>query len=170
MDKKIDIGEYTSLVVEVLEFVNSGKLLKNSNELSFGDDVVTDLSSAKYFAWDKLYGEDEFTWADLRSEKMAEVWDVIYSDEDRYSLIDNNISNIMDEISRTIQSQLNEQHKELLDDIVSDIKGCLYSRAVNGKRNAFFECILSIYRKGGWPCGWEGNWPNGKAIYYLNIK
>jgi hypothetical protein len=70
------------------------------------------------------------------------------------------------ELDREIRIQLGQRHKELLDDIMSDLKGCLYSRAVLGRNNSFFEHVLMIYQNGGWPCGWKGDWPNGQAIAY----
>lgn len=169
MDKQIEIGENTDLVTEVLDFVDSGMLLKPSGQFASESEVITDLEVAKKYAWDEVYGEEEFTWADLRSEKMSEVWEVIYSDDEKYSKVDSKLSGILDEISYVIRSRLDQSHKELLDDIVSDIKGCLFSRAVQGKDNEFFENILSIYLKGGWPCGWKGKWPIGDVLIYREI-
>lgn len=169
MDKKIEIGENTDLVAEVLGFVKSGSLLKISGRASSGGAVINDLNAAKKYAWDKVYGEEEFTWADLRSEKMSEIWSIVYNDGSKYSEVDSKLSGILDELDREIRIQLDQQHKELLDDIVSDLKGCLYSRAVLGKNNNFFENVFMIYQSGGWPCGWKGDWPNGQAIAYYIV-
>lgn len=170
MVQQIEIGENTNLVAEIIDFVISGNLLGKSAQVSPRGSVVTDLEVAKEFAWEKVYGEDEFTWADIRSDKMSEIWEVIYSDDTKYSAIDDKITGILDELSQSVFSQLNQQHRELLDDIVSDLKGCLYSRAVLGKSNKFFESIFAIYLNGGWPCGWSDEWPNGNAIYYSYLE
>lgn len=166
MDKKIEIGENTGLVAEVLDFVNSGTLLKVPGRACPSDEVINNLEVAKKFAWDEFYGSDEFTWADLRSDKMSEIWSVIYDDESKYASVDSKLSGVLSEMDQEILSQLDQQHKELLDDIVSDLKGCLYSRAVLGVSNKFFEDVFKIYKSGGWPCGWKGDWPNGQVISY----
>lgn len=166
MVKQIEIGENASLVTEILDLVDSGMLLKSSDQGTELDGTIHDLEVAKKFAWEEVYGDDEFIWADLRSEKMSEVWEIIYEDDGKYSEIDSKLSKILNVLSRLIQKQLDQSHKELLDDIVSDLKGCLFSRAVQGKNNEFFENILSIYLEGGWPCGWNGDWPNGEALTY----
>jgi NTP pyrophosphatase (non-canonical NTP hydrolase) len=166
MDKQIEVGENSNFVTEILDFVDRGVLLKPSGQIASESEAILDLEMAKKFAWEEVYGEDEFTWADLRSEKMSEIWELIYDNEEKYSEVDSRLSNILDELSRAIQKQLDQSHKELLDDIVSDLKGCLFSRAVQGKNNEFFENVFSIYLEGGWPCGWKGDWPNGEALTY----
>ncbi|WP_199065711.1 hypothetical protein [Chitinimonas sp. BJB300] len=170
MAKQIDIGENTNLVLDVLNFLTSGNLLNPSGKAYLSNGFIDDLETAKSFAWEKFYGEDDYTWSDLRSEKMSEIWDVIYAEKEKYVEVDNQISSLLDEISRVVQVQLDHQHKDLLDDIVSDIQSCLYSRAVFGKENFFFEQILFVYLNGGWPCGWKGNWPDGKLIGYFKTE
>lgn len=166
MVEQIDVGENSHLVNEILNYVTNGEFFKKSVHMSSEQNIVTEFQTAKELAWYKVYGQDELTWSDLRSEKMSEIWGVIYDNEEKYTNIDINISSLMDKLSRTVQLKLDKKYKELLDDIVSDLKGCLYSRAVLGKEGAFFESIFSIYLNGGWPCGWEGEWPSGRIIYY----
>lgn len=169
MDKKIEVGENAGLVAEVLDFVSGGNLLKVSGRAYPSGEVINNIEVAKKFAWDEVYGSDEYTWADLRSDKMSEIWSVIYDGESKYADVDNKLSGVLSEMSREILSQLDQQHKEFFDNIVSDLKGCLYSRAVLGRSNKFFENIFNIYQSGGWPCGWKGEWPNGHMIsYYIN--
>jgi len=168
MDKQMKIGENSDLVIEILDFIANEQLLKPSGRVTLNNIAIMDLDVAKKFAWDETYGEEEFTWADLRSEKMSEVWSVIYNNYDKYSEIDNKLSSLLDQINSLVSNQLEQQSKELLDDIVSDMHGCLLSRAVQGRNNNFFENIFSAYLKGGWPCGWKGDWPSGEVITYLS--
>ncbi|CAN7330631.1 hypothetical protein [Pseudomonas brassicacearum] len=166
MVREVELGENSNLVNEVIGFVNSGLLLRSVNQVVLGDAEIADLATAKKYAWVRVYGEESFTWADLRSEKMSEVWDVVYSGGEKYTEMDIKLSELLDELSRSVQKQLLPKHRELLDDVVSDLKCCLYSRAVQGKTNEFFEGILSAYLSGGWPCGWVGGWPKGSLLVY----
>ncbi|WED25513.1 hypothetical protein L3V77_10585 [Vibrio sp. DW001] len=151
MDKQIDIGKHSRLVVEILDFLDDKRLLKPSEGLVISHSL-DDLDLAQQAAWEDVYGDDELTWSDIRSDKMSEIWEEIYSHKD-YEEVDLKLSRLMDDLDISIQTQLPELYAELLDDMVSDFKGCLYSRAVFGKENAFFEDIFSSYVKGGWPCG-----------------
>ena len=169
MDKQIKPSIYNDLITEVLDFIESGKLLNSVNQINLDNTVITDIEIAKDLAWNGLYGKQEYTWANLRSEKMSELWGIIYESDDKYADIDIKLSSTVAEMSDVILKQLDQPHKELLDDIVSDLKGCLYSRAVQGKNNKFFEIILSTYLKGDWPCGWEGDWPDGDVITYKKL-
>jgi hypothetical protein len=49
-----------------------------------------------------------------------------------------------------------------------DILGAMMENAYKGCKNRpiFFLDLLTIYEKGKFPCGWEGNWPEGKLIVY----
>ncbi|MGR5116575.1 hypothetical protein [Photobacterium damselae] len=165
MVKEIEIGKNTYLITEVLDFLSSGKLLKPSDYTEKQDSIIYDLEIAKKFAWEEFYGEDELTWADLRAEKMSEIWDIIY-ENDEYSEIERKLTACLNDISDIIQHQLEQQYLELLDDIVSDMQACLLSRAVQGQGNKFFENIFLIYLNGGWPCGWKGSWPKGDILIY----
>ena len=57
---------------------------------------------------------------------------------------------------------LSNECKEIWDDVYSDLINCIKARAIVGKGNFFFEKIIEVYLSGGWPCGWEGNFPNGR--------
>lgn len=166
MVREVELAENSNLVNEVIDFVNSGLLLSSVKQVVLEDAQIADLDTAKKYAWVQVYGEESFTWSDLRSEKMSEVWDMVYEGGEKYSEMDIKLSELLDELSNSVQKQLSPKHRELLDDIVSDLKCCLYSRAVQGKTNDFFEGIFSTYLKGGWPCGWAGDWPRGHLLVY----
>ncbi|MGO4320853.1 hypothetical protein [Pseudomonas sp. KB_12] len=166
MGREVELGENSNLVNEVIGFVKNRLLLRSVNQVVLGNAEISDLATAKKYAWGQVYGEEFFTWADLRSEKMSEVWDVVYGGGEKYTEMDIKLSELLGELSHSVQKQLSPKHRELLDDVVSDLKCCLYSRAVQGKTNNFFEGIFSAYLSGGWPCGWVGSWPKGSLLVY----
>ncbi|MEX0166795.1 hypothetical protein MRBLPD1_005356 [Pseudomonas brassicacearum] len=166
MVREVELGENSNLVNEVIGFVKNRLLLRSVNQVVLGNAEISDLATAKKYAWGQVYGEEFFTWADLRSEKMSEVWDVVYGGGEKYTEMDIKLSKLLGELSHSVQKQLSPKHRELLDDVVSDLKCCLYSRAVQGKTNNFFEGIFSAYLSGGWPCGWVGSWPKGSLLVY----
>ena len=101
---------------------------------------------------------------------MSKVWELIYESPDVRVAADR-ISEELDSLSRTTAELLAPEYGGLLDDIVADLRSCMYSRAAQGTDNAFFERIFSIYRCGSWPCGWDGNYPDGRlAVYIPNVS
>ncbi|HAG44068.1 MAG TPA: hypothetical protein DCL31_12985, partial [Clostridium sp.] len=63
---------------------------------------------------------------------------------------------------------MSNECKDIWDDVYSDLINCVKVRAIIGKENSFFEKKFAVYLSGGWPCGWEGNFPNGKMkVFYL---
>ncbi len=49
-------------------------------------------------------------------------------------------------------------------DIVNVIMESTYGICSN--RPVFFLELLKVYEAGNFPCGWDGEWPNGKLIVY----
>jgi len=94
MDREIEISKKPGLAAEVINFVKNGTLLKVSGRASSGGEIISDLKAAKRYAWDEVYGDEEFTWVYLRSEKISEIWNVICNDESKYSEVDSKLSGI----------------------------------------------------------------------------
>lgn len=78
MVREVELAENSNLVNEVIGFVNSGLLLSSVKQVVLENAQIADLDAAKKYAWVQVYGEESFTWSDLRSEKMSEVWDMVY--------------------------------------------------------------------------------------------
>lgn len=169
MNRQIDVGVNTELVQEVLNFINSKSLLIVKEELFLKQGLIESFELAAQFAGKEVYGKDELTWNDIRSEKMSELWEVIYSNE-LYDIVDKQILSLLNDINTVVHQSLSRKYEELLDDIVSDLNMCLYSRAIQGKDNVFFEKIYEAYQLGGWPCGWAGGWPDGEIVIYSPFK
>jgi hypothetical protein len=68
----------------------------------------------------------------------------------------------------SIKRKLNASHGNLLDDVVGDLYNSAFNRCVRGRnKSSFFEKLLAVYRAGGWPCGWDGDYPSGRLAVYL---
>ncbi|HXI24275.1 MAG TPA: hypothetical protein VNG71_10475 [Pyrinomonadaceae bacterium] len=46
-----------------------------------------------------------------------------------------------------------------------DTAGAAYQLATN-KPDGFYPRLMDWYRKGHWPCGWDGTYPEGRLIVY----
>ncbi|MFC7393457.1 hypothetical protein [Scopulibacillus cellulosilyticus] len=155
---------------EVIEYIKNGNLLKQSvPHLLKSVEIVDTLDKAKRFAWEEVYGDEELLWTDIRELEMAEVDAVSYEKENFEEEMDN-LDKLLDTFTKILKVRLKGPYQELLDDIVADLHNCAINRALNGKQNNFFEHLFEIYKAGGWPCGWYGNYPEGSVIAYIPAK
>lgn len=62
----------------------------------------------------------------------------------------------------------NNLDNSIVSTVTWDILVAIMEYAYRGCKNRpiFFLDLLAIYEKGNFPCGWEGNWSNGKLIVY----
>jgi hypothetical protein len=157
-------GPHTILVDEVVNFAQSGPLLKPVFRELTGHQIH-DVNEAKMLAWERTYGTEGCSWTDIREREMSVVKGSSYSTEN-FSPIRAALSDLGRSLNTLIRPRLGPEHRELLDDIAADLNNCAFSRAVLGDQNAFFENLFSIYKAGGWPCGWYGEYPQGRAMVY----
>ena len=53
-----------------------------------------------------------------------------------------------------------------IEEIGGDFGTILHERSVYGGRPRFYNRLYAIYRAGGYPCGWEGRYPEGRMVVY----
>ena len=167
----MSFGPHSNDVEEVVDFVKNGYLLTGADVPSL-DDVLTvcDLERAQVLAWEETFGNDEFLWSDIRQKEMSNVKAICYT-IDGFNSYRDNLTPLLQRFTLYVRRKLSASHTELLDDIVSDLYNCAFNRCVQGTdRTSFFEKLLAIYRSGGWPCGWDGDYPKGRLAVYLPQK
>ncbi|MDD1796252.1 hypothetical protein LRP50_24330 [Enterovibrio sp. ZSDZ42] len=166
MVRKIDDISNFKLVNEVLQFARSNKLLTPTDDTKKHKNVICELDEAKYYAWEKTYGDDELTWADYRANKVSDIWEKIYENDDKFSDIENLLTSILEELSEEVKRKLDIKHSALLDDVISDLEACIYSRVIEADSNSFFEGVFSSYTDGFWPCGFKSSTNINDIILY----
>ncbi|KAF1678016.1 hypothetical protein [Bacillus sp. SKDU12] len=156
----MSFGKYHNLVEEVIEFSKTLKPIKPVN-LSNYIKIINDQEKAEYLAYEEVYGEDEYTWKDIREIEMSEVWERFYELEDNQK--PENIDALLDIFSESIR-HTSTKFNTFFEDIVADLNNCAINRSINGNTDNFFEKIFKIYRAGYFPCGWNGDYPHGTFI------
>jgi hypothetical protein len=164
-------GENSSLVEEVLSEVGNMQLFKAREELLEGIIAINDFEKAQYFAYEydefEKNGEKQYTWSDIRELEMSDVYSLAYKRTDYKSFTDN-LYGVNELIEKSLY--IDPEYEIVWDDVYSDLINCAKTRAIQGKDNKFFEKIFEVYKAGGWPCGWEGNYAMGKLIAYFPAK
>lgn len=157
------------LIEESLSLVDNIKLFANTRNRVEEIVVYYDFEKCKEFAYDYdeyLVDGECYTWQDIKDLQMASVKEEVYKHEN-YKAINEELRKIG--IRNISKIGLSNECKEVWDDVYNDLINCIKVRAILGKSNHFFEKIFEIYLSGGWPCGWEGNFPNGKIkVFYPN--
>nr|WP_319396627.1 hypothetical protein [uncultured Desulfobacter sp.] len=159
-------GTHTKLVEEIVDFVKTGKILFLSSNTINHAYIIDSLQQAKFYAWDKTYGKDEYSWSDIREKEMSKVKKIAYEMES-FEDIRVNLSKLLKLFTIYIRKKLDEHYNDLLDDIIGDLYNCAFNRAVNGKIDNFYEKIYEAYFSGGWVCGWHGEYPKGELSVFF---
>jgi hypothetical protein len=157
-------GINANLVEEVIEFANS---MQNSLKTKIPEDhiIINNISEAKKLSVIGVFGEDEYTWSDIRQLEMGEVRGKIYKLDD--SQKPEGLDEITERISGGLRNHIPDWLSPFFENVTVDLRNCAINRSINGKEANFYEQIYSIYKAGGFPCGWSGNYPeDGTIIAY----
>ncbi|WP_282035210.1 hypothetical protein [Metabacillus indicus] len=158
----MNYGVYNNLVEEVIRFSKNfqSELTNNiSNEIV----VINDIKKAEHLAYDEVFGEDEYNWKDIRELEMSEVWGTYYA------MSENEKPKGLEELLEVIADNVRKssfKYSMFYNDVVADLTNCAINRAINGKSSSFFEELFKIYQLGAFPCGWNGDYPEGKIIAF----
>ncbi|WBW96127.1 hypothetical protein [Oceanirhabdus sp. W0125-5] len=161
------LDENKKLIKEVIEATEEMKLFSpktiNSNYII----EINDYDEAEFLAYENLQyeinSEKGYSWVDLRELVMSEVYEEKYRIENYQEFQEE-----MNEFKRLLDKNLkiSDEYIDSLDDVYSDLSDCIICRGLYGKNNSIFEKMYYIYKSGGWPCGWSGNYPEGKLIVF----
>ena len=157
-------GVNTKLVEEVIEFATVGNLFITTSTIPEDIIFIEDFKRAEYLSREEVYGEDEYTWKDIRELEMSEIWGKYYSmhEPEKPSL-----DGLLSVFIECLKGRVSNPYSYFYDDIVAEFKNCAVNRAINGKTDNFYEKIFEIYKSGGLPCGWDGDYPQGKIVAYF---
>jgi len=159
-------GIYSELVEEVIQFADSMQDTLKSEVLG-NIEIMTDINEAIQSAFNDTFGDDEYSWSDIRQIEIGKVKGKLYKlDADQKP---NNLEELTEDISKGLRNSLPNSLNSFFENVVVDLRNCAINRAINGQSNNFYEQIFSIYRAGGFPCGWKGDYPeSGKIIAFFD--
>lgn len=156
-----------AFVQEILDFAKHGPLLRPASPI---EDrrfrVVQDFADAQEYAYHRTITDDEdaANWLDLREDQASQVLGPTYSNPALAAVL-NQGTELLQPLAATL-ARLPTPYLEIVNDVEGDLRNCALSRAVLGPDAHFFDLLWDAYRQGGWPCGWEGEYPEGDLIVY----
>lgn len=161
--------ENIKLLEESKELILKMKLFTPIFEDEYNDEfkIIHDFERANFYAFEENYGE-EGNWTDLKEGIWAEVYSIKCDIENYIELdVSERINNVC---YSPVPEYTDNEAEEVYNEIDGDFTECLISRLLMGKNNKFLEDMFKAYLTGGWPCGWEGNFPEGRMIVYYPKK
>ncbi|MFP3846016.1 hypothetical protein [Priestia filamentosa] len=158
-------GVYTELVNEVIKFAHS---MKDARPLAIpqGVSVIHNIDEAKRFAFNGVFGEEEYTWADMRQKEMGKIRGKLYKLDSIQK--PQGLERMGEEIAEGLRNKIPDAYQNFFEEILVDIRNCAINRVINGESDNFYEKIFCVYKAGGFPCGWKGDYPEkGELIAYF---
>lgn len=165
-------GPNTKYVQEVIDFLKAGRLLRDPHPpTSTTITTIRSLAEREPYRQSPADTPDEmaWNWSDIKQAAgtdstviEAEVWSQL-GDE-----MCNALGRKWDEMYDVVKQQLEgtlEEHD--IQEILGDHEWIAMYRAAFGPTNAFFEQMFTMYRLGGYPCGWDGPYPLGRMVVYF---
>ncbi|KOP64766.1 hypothetical protein AMS62_05470 [Bacillus sp. FJAT-18019] len=158
-------GINNRLVEEVIQFANSMQDIqktKRPNNIVF----INEYEEAKRLVINEVFGEDEYTWSDIRQLEIGKVKGKLYKLDS--SQKPSGLDEVTSIIADGLRNQITDSYSDFFEYVVVDLRNCAINRAINGESENFYEQIFKIYKAGGFPCGWDGDYPEeGKLIAYF---
>lgn len=161
------IEKNIKLVEEVIKKVSDMKLFSKKFTSNVEVIEINDYEKAEYLAYENLNYEIEnetgYSWVDLRQLEMVRLESEKYKYEN-YSYFDEVMNKYKSMLLKTIS--IRKDYEESYGDVYSDLADCLICRGLYGDNDSLFEKMYYVYKSGGWPCGWEGNFPEWKLMAF----
>ncbi|MCB2357417.1 hypothetical protein [Clostridium estertheticum] len=161
------IEKNMKLVEEVIKTVIDMKLFSKKSLSNVDAIEINDYEKAEYLAYENLdyqiENENGYSWIDLRQLEMGRLESEKYKYEN-HSYFDEVMIKYKSMLLKSIT--IRKEYEESYDDIYSDLADCLICRGLYGDNDSLFEKMYIVYKSGGWPCGWRGNYPEGKLIAF----
>jgi hypothetical protein len=152
--------------VEFIEFIRSNGIF-NAPKLGRINRYFTikDLEKAKKLAWHQGIEPPFMSWNGLRTKVAKQVYTYYFENQINMNLIDDHISS---EIMKTCETSISTEFMNFFDDIYGDFVEIARGKLVRIS-TTLHESMWEAYKEGFFPCGWKGDFPNGKLCVFLPV-
>jgi hypothetical protein len=175
----MNYGPHTSDVQDLVDLIDSGQLLRNP-QLPRDPSVKIIHDPAEVEQYRELPPEapdDACGWRDIvefggmcglgsSSDFPSEKLDRLEPE-----LIDT-LNDLYDgHVQESLRRQLSGRCPEgVISSIWEDFTFIIGDRAAFGRTVPFIERLIDLYRVGGFPCGWDGLYPEGRMVVYFPLE
>lgn len=170
----MNFGRHSADVRDLIDFILSGSLLHNPQPPHDpGLRIIRDLGEAyRYQEVQEDSPDGWWTWREILDYAGARGSDLPAQRLDRLKSVPGlmkSLAHLMDgEVYESLHRQLRENYGEdSILDIWGDLDFIIRYRATFGQTLAFIERLIALYRLGGYPCGWDGVYPEGRLVVFF---
>jgi hypothetical protein len=114
------------------------------------------------------------TWRDILFQHEAEIFE---ARREKWGALKDypflhTFERLLNDLFITYEKRLATRYTRLFihDFLAYYMTRCAESRQLLGRQSVFYELLFRIVKSGGYPCGWEGNYPEGRLIAYYPRK
>ncbi|MGH1287384.1 cytoplasmic protein [Bacillus toyonensis] len=165
-------GENTKLVEEVIEYIQKRNLFDRNDiklhSLLNDIEIIHDFDQAQELAWSQDLDVIQIVWDDIKSDESAKLLEGTYNPD--MEAKKDMLYEVFSDNQNYSQEFISIDHINIIEEVERDLEMCALNRLVNGKVDNFYERIFAMYKLGGWPCGWKGEYPEGRMIVYSPDK
>ncbi|ANF97258.1 hypothetical protein [Paenibacillus bovis] len=159
-------GDNTILVQEVIDFISNNLLFGNEDKSNLNSLIIKDFEKAKNLAWSQNSESVDILWQDIKSNESSKILSIISRNED-LKMMEDELYDIFLNEENYNEEFFPMEFWDINEEVQSDLYKCALNRLVNGQKESFYEYVFEIYQAGGWACGWEGQYPEGKPIIFI---
>lgn len=152
-------GPHTAEVEKLLNWIDSGELLRFGKPLSGPFIPVSDFNEAVALAVDSQVTPGRIDWTELRENAESAVYEAGLLDTPRWLPYKAGIDSLLSLVADRVIAALPKGYPGILDDVIADLDACARCLAVHGRLDPFHERLWQAYACGGWPCGCTGEQP-----------
>jgi hypothetical protein len=154
----------------LLDIIENSVFLSKHYQLQTGESLISDPERAAFYATDQDIEPPYQYWTHI-----LESHEIYYTDfKNTLSDKGKKIDAIRHDLTmRLIQAlEVKAETKALpefmLDVMCSDFEVFLHQLTFDQSLAPFNANLLRIYREGGFPCGWKGEFPKGEQLVYVH--
>ncbi|MEC1635787.1 cytoplasmic protein [Bacillus mojavensis] len=128
--------------------------------------LIEDFEEAQQLVWSQDTDEVGVFFQDLKSSESGLLLGKILSDN-HLRTIDEELSNIFNFDDNYTEDFIPMDFWDIAEEVESDLYKCAINCLVNVTKDNLFEKMFQVYKSGGWPCGWEGTYSEGKLVAFI---
>lgn len=147
-------GPNSTLVLELLNWIDRGALLRFGGPLSGPFVPVFDFDTAKSIAHGLRPGGVD--WTAIRDNADAMLYEIGLLDSSDWAANKVDIEELLSVVADKVVVAMPAGFPGILDDVIADLHVCARSLAVKGTLDPFHQRLWNAYLCGGWPCGCTG--------------
>lgn len=163
-----------------MSIIQSDTFFKGKNTANKHAQIIDDKDLAWELYSNESIGDPYYNWVEIKysynflggfkkeelKEKIIDLGDQL-TDKESLRLINIFESKYYEKFYNTITEVLEEMNlSDFIDFVTNDFYNFLLFYTYLDQKIPFIENEISIYKDGGFPCGWKGNFPNGNFVVF----